>query len=373
MTRPVHSVLAASVALSALALTGCMQGGAAAAEVDRSVFENPTVGEVPEGSLEGTSMTFVSWGGAYQDGQVEAFSVPFAEASGAEMLSDGPTDDAKLRAQVDSGNVAWDVIVSSPTQSSAYCGELYEPLDMSLIDDSQIPEGLPRGECFLPAMSYVAGFFYNADTYGDNPPTSWKDFFDTEKYPGVRGIEGTSSPTAGTYEAALLADGVAEEDLYPLDTERALGVYEGLGAENTAFWTTGAEQTQMVQGGEIDMIFGWSGRVFEANEAGANWKPVWNQSFMASDSLSIAKGSQNTVAAHAYINHALGAQQQATQTELTSYSPANTESDPEISEAAREFDVSRPEVVDATIPQNAEYWGEHFPELSETWYAWVSQ
>ena len=94
---------------------------------------------------------------------------------------------------------------------------------------------------------------------------------------------------------------------------------------------------------------------------------------MASDSLSIAKGSQNTVATHAYINHALGAQQQATQTELTSYSPANTESQPEISEAAQEFDVSRPEVVDATIPQNAEYWGEHFPELSETWYAWVSQ
>ncbi|WP_349828938.1 ABC transporter substrate-binding protein [Brevibacterium litoralis] len=359
-------------ASAAVLLTGCMSGGGGA-DVAAADFQDPVAGEVAEGSLEGTQMTFVSWGGGYQDGQEQAFVTPFAEASGATVMTDGPTDDAKLQAQVDSGNVQWDMIVSSAIQSAAYCDELYEPLDLSLIDTSQIPEGMPTGECFLPAMSYGAGFFYDADRYGDDPPTGWEDFFDTEAFPGTRGIEGTSSPTGGTFEAALLADGVAPEDLYPLDTDRALEVYASLGEENTAFWTSGAEQTQMIQGGEVDMIFGWSGRVYEANKAGANWKPVWNQAFLASDSLSVSKGSQNSVAAHALINYALGAEQQATQMELTTYSPVNVGAEPEIDAALEEFDVSRPEITEQMLTQDVEYWGENFGELSTIWYEFVSK
>lgn len=358
--------VAGALGASALLLTGCMQGGQSETEVDASAFQDPTVGEVPEGTLEGTTMTFVSWGGEYQDGQVAAFSDPFSQTTGAELLSDGPTDVAKLQAQVESGNVSWDVINASPTINAANCGTLFEELDMSLIDDSKIPEGFPRGECFLPSMSYVYGFFYDAETYGDNPPTGWEDFFDTEGFPGVRAIDGRTTPTAGTYEAALLAEGVAADDLYPLDTARAIEKYSSI-EDSLAFWTSGAEQTQMIQGGEADMVFGWSGRIFEANQNGADFRPVWDESFLASDSFSIAKGTPNLVAAHAYINYALGEVQQTEMAEATSYSPANVDSRPAFSPEASEFDVSRPEVLERTIPQNAEYWGENLDELSEEW------
>ena len=37
---------------------------------------------------------------------------PFAKASGARVLQDGPTETAKIKTQVESGNVTWDVIDS---------------------------------------------------------------------------------------------------------------------------------------------------------------------------------------------------------------------------------------------------------------------
>lgn len=355
-----------------LLLSACMQGGGQASQdLNEEDFKNPTAGEVQEGLLDGTTMTFVSWGGDFQNGQEEAFSQPFAETSGAEVLSDGPTDAAKIKAQVDSENISWDVVNASPTLNSAHCDVLFEKLDMSLIDASKIPEGTPQGDCFVPSLTYVYGLFYDADKYGDNPPESWEDFFDTENFPGTRGVEGRPTPTAGTFEAALLADGVAPEDLYPLDTERALEKWDSI-KDDSVFWQSGAEQTQMAQAGEADMIFGWSGRIFEANENGANYKPVWNQGFLASDSFSITKGSPNRLAAYAYINYALGAEQQTKMSELTSYSPVNTDASPNFSEAAEEFNVSRPEVMDQTIPQNAEFWGENLDDMSAAWGDWLN-
>jgi putative spermidine/putrescine transport system substrate-binding protein len=56
-------------------------------------------------------------------------------------------------------------------------------------------------------------------TYEGDQPQTWADFFDTEKFPGKRAWPG-SSFSLGTFEAALIADGVAPEDLYPLDFER---------------------------------------------------------------------------------------------------------------------------------------------------------
>lgn len=357
--------IASGLAASALFLTGCMSGGGAA-EVDAEQFKDPVVGEVPSDSLPDTTMTFVSWGGDFQNGQIEAFSDPFSETTGAEMLSDGPTDLAKIQAQVDSGNVSWDVANASPSLNAAHCGTLFEELDMSMIDTSKIPEGYPQGDCFLPSLSYVYGLFYDADKYGDNPPEGWEDFFDTENFPGTRAVEGRPQVTAGTFEAALLADGVEEEDLYPLDTDRAIEKWDTV-KDSLAYWSSGAEQTQMIQGGEADMVFGWSGRIFEANETGANFKPVWNQGFVASDSFSIVKGTNNLEAAHAYINYALGTEQQTNMAELTSYSPANVDSNPDFNEAAQEFNVSRPEVLEQTIPQNPEYWGENLDEFYQIW------
>jgi putative spermidine/putrescine transport system substrate-binding protein len=318
------------------------------------------------------TMTFTSYGGSFQAGQERAFAQPFSKASGAEVLTDEPTDTAKIKAQVDSENVLWDVVDSGADDVAANCGTLFEPLDYSVIDTSHLPSNTPKHRCYVPAMSYAYGMFYDADTYKQNPPDGWEDFFDTKAYPGTRAIDGETSPTSGTLEAALLADGVAPADLYPLDVERALSVYDRI-KDHTIFWETGAQQTQMAEAGEADMVFAWSGRIYEANKHGANFQPVWDQAFSLSDVLAVVKGSPNKNAAMAFINFALGAEQQARMAELTSYSPVHTQAQPDFDAQAQQFNTARPEVSGELVTVNTPYWGEHQDRLSAAWTEWLNE
>lgn len=353
-----------------LALTACAQGGGA--EVDAEVFEDPTAGEVPADSLEGGTLTFVSYGGGFQDGQAEAFAYPFGEETGAEVLEDGPIDDAQLRAQVEAGNVSWDVVNHSPVYNEAYCDELYEPLNYDLIDLSEYPESLPSGDCYISSLLYGYGITYDADEYGeDGGPQTWEDFFDTENYPGTRSVNGNPLPTGGTLEAALLADGVDPGDLYPLDIDRAIAKWEEI-EDDLTFWTTGAEQTQQIQGGEADIVFGWTGRIYEGNVGGANFRPTWDANFVLADTFAIPKDTENLEAAHAFINYAIGETQQTEMAELTSYSPVNENSDPDFDEDLQMFDVSAPEVLDESIEIDWAYWAENIDEITEAWSAFIN-
>ena len=92
--------------------------------------EKPVAGAVAEGSLKGKTLTFVSYGGIYQDGQVAALQ-EFVEKSGVTLLNDGPTEIAKLKAQVDSGNVTWDVVDTADLPPYVHCGTLFQKLDFS--------------------------------------------------------------------------------------------------------------------------------------------------------------------------------------------------------------------------------------------------
>ena len=78
-------------------------------------------GTVKKDALNGMTLTFVSYGGIYQKGQENSSVRPFETESGAKVLSDGPTDYAKIQAQVESKNVAWDVVDTGSTFAVANC------------------------------------------------------------------------------------------------------------------------------------------------------------------------------------------------------------------------------------------------------------
>ena len=58
---------------------------------------------------------------------------------------------------------------------------------------------------------------YNTDTYGDNGPKTWADFWNAEKFPGTRSMR--ARPVANL-EFALIADGVPM-DKVPLELPRS--------------------------------------------------------------------------------------------------------------------------------------------------------
>jgi putative spermidine/putrescine transport system substrate-binding protein len=362
----------AIVASASILAAGCALGGAPTKQVDAAELARQPMGTVEEGVLGGVTMTYVDYGGEPQTQKEKVWVEPFAERSGASMLTDSPTETAKVKAQVNSGNVQWDVVVSGADDVAGNCGTLFEPLDYEIIDASAQAENFPKHDCYVPALGFAYAFFYDADKYKNNPPDGWEDFFNNEQYPGTRAVDGRPLPLSGTLEAALLADGVAPENLYPLDVGRALNVYDGI-KEELIFWETGAQQTQMADSGEADMIMAWSARILEANRNGANYVPVWNQAFPLYDVFAVVKGSPNKNAAMAFINFAIGAEQQAKMSQLTSYSPVNVNADPEFDSMAQDFDIAREEISDQLVAVDIQYWADQAEMITEAYTNWLQQ
>ncbi|MDW6061459.1 extracellular solute-binding protein [Streptomyces sp. FXJ1.4098] len=190
--------------------------------------------------------------------------------------------------------------------------------------------------------------------------------------PGQAGRRRPPDPHPGIFEAALLADGVGPSKLYPLDTKRALRKWDGIKSDLT-YWKTGAQQTQIAQSGQADMIMAWSGRIYEANANGANFRPVWNNSFTLYDVFAVPKGSKNTKAAMGLINYALGEEQQTRQSEYTSYAPVNVNSKPTLSPQAQKLDPTQEKVLNQSITPDFTYWGQNRDKLSTAWTDWLNR
>lgn len=331
--------------------------------------EGPVAGETAEGSLAGKTLTFVSYGGIYQDGQIAALE-DFVAKSGVTLLSDGPTELAKIQAQVESGNVMWDVVDTGDYMPYVHCGTLFQKLDFSKLDISKVPEG-QVGECSVPAMNYAVMFLYNKEKWPENGPSSWADFFDTEKFPGTRGIPGYAEAEGYMIELALLNDGVAKADLFPADIDRGLNKWRSM-RDDLVLWTTGAESQQMMESGEVDMVMVWSGRGKGALENGANYQPVWQDWVVVKDQMTIPTGVKDVDAAHALINAYLGAAAQTKMAEDTSYSPINIDAKPQVDELTASFMTNTPEKQAMAYNQNVQYWVDNYDVLSEKWAEFIA-
>lgn len=350
----------ALVGVLALALAACGGGGGGGSKAASTTVDlggaPPVAGEVEAGALKGKTLTFVSYGGIYQDGQAKAAVEPFGVVSGAKILEDGPTDNAKLRAQVESKNVTWDVVDTTNVFAAGQCGKLFQPLDTSIVDTSKIPKALLADKCSVPAMSFGLIVMYNKKKFGANPPTTWADFYDTAKYPGKRGIEGQSSDVdPGVLEGALLADGVAPSAMYPLDATRAIKKMDSI-RKDSVFWSTGAQAQQLLESGQVDMAMLWSGRAYSAVKNGAPYAPMWNQWMPAADAIVVPMNAPNAKASMALLNYYVGAKQQAKLTELTSYSPINIDSKPKLTSLAMSFLTTTPERAKDAFPIDFGWW-----------------
>ncbi|MET8571439.1 ABC transporter substrate-binding protein [Streptomyces sp. NPDC004783] len=366
-----RTIIGCTVSAVLLTLTGCVGTTPTAADVD--LGPGPArAGAVKKGALDGVTLTFASYGGIYQEGQEAAAVEPFMAEAGAEVLSDGPTDYTKIKAQVDAKNVTWDVVDTDTLWAERQCGKLLMPLDTEIVDTSRLPEGM-AGKCSVPAMSYGVVLMYDEKKFGDNPPKGWADFLDTAKYPGKRAIPGIASDLSpGALEAALLADGVPPDQLFPLDVDRALKKLTSV-RSSLVFWDTGARSQQLLESGEVSMAMVWSGRAYSAVKNGAHFAPQWNQFMPVSDSLAVPVGARNPKASMALINYYLGAAQQTRLTELTSYSPVNSDAAPKLDELGSQYLTTTSERQAQALRIDNAWWAENQEQLIQKWSDWLAR
>ncbi|MBO1900850.1 extracellular solute-binding protein [Leucobacter weissii] len=360
------ATVAAGAAALMLALASC-SGGEAEPPPERDLG-TPVAGEVPAGVFDGVTLTFAGSGGIFQDGQTEALWTPFAEASGASFNQDA-FDAGKLKAMVDSGNVTWDIVNTTQFDTARGCGTLYEEYDYDQIDLSKIPEGTITDDCMVPQILYGLVVAYNTEAFGDDPPTSAADFFDTEKFPGKRTVSQSTYVDPQTVEFALTAQGKDVQNLQPEDIEGAFDLYKGLG-DSVIGWTTGAQAQQQLEAGEAVMGLVWSGRGYGAAAAGAPVAPMWDEWMIMVDSNGIPKGVKDKQAAQAAVNYSLGAEQQAKMTELTSYGGVNVDAKPDLDETLTTWMTT--EHLDTGIAPNVDFWVDNYDALAAAWAGWAT-
>ena len=270
-------------------------------------------------------VTIASWGGSYQEAQSKALFQPASAATGVEVKEESYGGMSDVRLQVSSGAVTLD-IVASGSGSAARAGAegLLEELDYSIIDVSTFYPTLKSKYC-VGGDVFSTVYAWNTDTYGEDGPQSWADFWDTEKFPGSRAYRGK---VAGALEPALMADGVAPEDVYTVlgseeGIERALDKIRELKDNIEVFWTSGAQQAQLMKDGEVDMSTGWNGRFDNAAKDGAKVMYSFNQALLDYDCFAIPKGAPNKDTAMMFLNEISKAEYQDDLPKYITYGPTN--------------------------------------------------
>lgn len=335
------------------------------------------------------TITVVSWGGAYTTSQVEAYHKPWMAKTGNSIISEDYNGGlSEVKAQVEAGNVKWDLVDVELSDAVRGCDEgLLETLDASTLPAGA--DGTPAADDFIDGAlqdcavaSIVWSTVYAYDsTVVTGQPTTIGDFFDLEKFPGKRGLR--KSPKANL-EMALAADGVAAADIYevlstPEGVDRAFAKLDTIKGDSI-FWEAGAQPPQLLADGEVVMTTAYNGRIFNAMAAeGKPFEVVWDAQVFDMDLWVMPKGAPNKEAALDFLAFSTSTEQLAAQASWISYGPARKSSSPLVShyDGKPELEMAphmptAPENFGTAIANDFEFWADNQDELNERFNAWLA-
>lgn len=240
-------------------------------------------------------------GGTYGEALRRIMYDPFAKATGIRVLTvqearGGP----RIKAQVDAGRTEWDLafIFDQETKQLGDCcladidyGRL-TPEAQTVLRTLPPSAVRPKGVALQVIGVLMA---YNKERYR-KAPGNWADFWNVKDFPGKRCLPGWPR---FVFEAALLADGVPKEGLYPIDMDRALRKVAEIKPHVVKWWQTNVQAPQLLLDGEADMCMAYSGRIgaLLRDEPDAPIASTWQDAFIYYDFFSIPKNAPHYEAA----------------------------------------------------------------------------
>lgn len=378
-TRPIVGLLAAIVLVAACGGTAATQAPAASepaasepassadaggllgsATSDQELCTKPT-------AADGTTLSVASYGGAYQKAQRDNWFTPYTAATGVAFVESEESANATIQAMVEAGQVTWDVVDVGNDFGLEGNANLLEPLDYTKIPGPEVLEGF-AGKYRVADITYGVVLAYRTDMVGDTPPQGWADFFDLTKFPGKRGIYDYSA--GGVYEIALMADGVAPADLYPLDLARAEKKLDTI-KDSIVWWPGGAKSQELIGSGEVSMALMWNGRAWSAKNVDS--KPVeiqWNQQLLTADYWVVPKGTPNKDAAMDFIAWTICKQNNAGPSNSIPYGPTNKLASPNADKVA---DLAASNINDTTAYFDDEWVVANAKALDDSFNAWKTK
>ncbi len=340
------------------------------------------------GGASAGELTVVSFGGAYTQSQVEAYHKPWMTRTGHRILSEDYNGGlGEVKAQVQAGQVTWDVVDSQAAEVLLGCDEgLHEEIDPAVLPPA--PDGTPAVEdfyegaisdCAVGTIAWSTVYAYDRDRLSPAPATI-NDFFDLEAFPGRRGMR--KIPKANL-EMALVADGVPPEKVYavlqtPQGVDRAFAKLDTI-KEHVVWWESGAQPPQLLVDGEVVMSTAYNGRIFNATVAeGQSLAIVWDAQVLTVNSWAIVKGTPNLELALDFLAFASAPENMAVQASWISYAPVRRSAstligayhaDPELD--MRPHMPTAPDNLRNAVWNDKEFWADRIDELNERFNVWL--
>jgi putative spermidine/putrescine transport system substrate-binding protein len=328
------------------------------------------------GSAEARDLTVTSWGGNYQDAQREVYFEPFSKKTGTKLVEDSWNGGVgALRAKVEGGNSNWDVVQVEAEELELGCEEgLFEQMDWSALGgkDKFIPAAVH--ECGVGAIVWTTLLTYDGARLKDSPK-SWADFWNTEKFPGKRGLR--RGPKY-TLEFALMADGVEPSQVYQTlgtdaGVERAFKKLDQL-KSSLVWWEAGAQPQQLLASGEVVMTSAYNARIAAANKSdNRDFKIVWPGGVYAVDSWVILRNSPNKDTGMDLIAFMSDPNNQKNLPPKVPYGVTNKAATALVDPAVLPNMPTEPGNLAAGLGLDTEFWVANIERLTERFNAWVGQ
>ena len=327
------------------------------------------VASLPAAAQNNKQVVMQDPGGAYGDALRKYIYDPFTKESGIKVspVMEGRSG-PRIKKQVEAGRTEWDMayIYEQETRQLADC--CLTPIDYKKLspEAQKTVASMPK-EAVTPTGIAVevigVAMAYSTKKYKTEAerPKNWADFWDVKKFPGKRCL-----PTFPrfVFEAALMADGVPKDKLYPIDVDRALKKIAEIKPHVTKWWLTTAQPPQLLLDGEATMCMAYAARINDLimNEPDAGLAMTWNQGFTYYNYLSIPKNSPNPEATLKLLSYRLTPQNAARFANFYGVplpSPLVYEAgDPKI----RAHWSTNPENEKVAVQWNATYWGSPAPD-----------
>lgn len=320
-------------------------------------------------------LSMMSFGGAYQAAEHEAFVKPYEAATGIKVVEQEYGGEiAKIKAMVQSGAVTVDVVdVDAPTMLEGCDDGIYQTIDWSKIGPKSEWLAGTASDCGVGTISYGTVLTYNAAVLKQGP-TSIADLFDTKKFPGKRGLWKTPRTNL---EFALLADGVTPADVY-----KVLGTKEGVDRafrkldtikKNVVWWEKGAQPMQMLAAGDVVMTTAWNGRVVDANKNGGQFRIVWDHELLDNDFWVIPKGVKDVDAAMKFIAFTVQPKVLAGITRYIPYGPVRTTANAFVDPKDATNLPTSPANMQNALTIDSGFWDDRGEELRRRFTNWLAQ
>ena len=348
-----------------------MPDEAGAEPAPRPHAPKPTPPHAPE-------LTVASLGGGLQAAQQASLFTPFSTDTGTQIKLlnwDGSLATLQRRAQTgaNAGNAAWDLLLMEEAPLRVACREGLLLPKPRTADPADIAPDSSGRDCGVAAWRTNLVLAWDKSRV-DMTPT-WADFWDVARRPGKRGLQ---RDPRGTLEIALMADGVAPEDVY-----RTLGTSEGVDRAfrkldqlkpYIVWWNTPGEAVQIIESGAVLMTSAPSGEIATANAVGhRSFGMQWAQSLGLTLDWAVPRATTPEQRALAQKLLAFLADPARQTGFLASYeaTPAGAQASPAAATGAK-GPTGAPARPRATLTMDDDFWADHFVALRQRFDTWLA-